>query len=79
MTTETKQHPIAVALAEAVARSGLTQAQLAATAGLSQPVVSDIVRGNITPDRIACGTVVKVLRACGVKRAEAAKILWESF
>lgn len=47
---------------EARRRAGLTQRQLAARAGLSQPSIARIESGAITP---SFGRIVALVRACG--------------
>jgi transcriptional regulator with XRE-family HTH domain len=44
-------------------RAGMTQRQLAARAGLSQPAVARIERGDVAP---SFGRVVELVRACGL-------------
>lgn len=53
-----------IALTEHIRREGLTQAQAAKLLGVSQPRVSDLVRGKI--DLFSIDTLVNMLSAAGL-------------
>jgi predicted XRE-type DNA-binding protein len=52
-------------LSELIEERGLTQAQAAQLFGVSQPRVSDLVRGKI--DRFSVDSLIAMLGAAGVK------------
>ena len=56
-----------MAITEHIRKSGLTQAQAAKLLGVTQPRVSDLVRGKI--DLFSIDTLVQML-ACAVMRVE---------
>lgn len=53
-----------IALAEHIRREGLTQAQAAKRLGVSQPRMSDLIRGKI--DLFSIDTLVNMLSATGL-------------
>ena len=54
-----------IALSRVIQRRGLTQVEAAALLGVSQPRVSDLVRGRI--DRFSVDTLVAMLGHAGVR------------